>query len=35
MKFIPEHYLRYVTAALFILFGIIFLTSAFLGVELF
>ena len=35
MKLIPERYLRYVAAALFIIFGIIFLASAFLGVELF
>ena len=35
MKFIPEHYLRYVAAALFILFGIIFLANAFLGIEVF
>ncbi len=35
MKFIPEHYLRYVAAALFILFGIIFLANAFLGIEIF
>jgi putative Ca2+/H+ antiporter (TMEM165/GDT1 family) len=35
MKIIPERYLRYVAAALFILFGIIFLASAFLGIDIF
>ena len=35
MKLVPEHYLRYVAAALFILFGVIFLANAFLGIELF
>ena len=35
MKLVPERYLRYVAAALFILFGIIFLANAFLGIELF
>ena len=35
MRFVPERYLRYVAAALFILFGIIFLANAFLGIELF
>jgi putative Ca2+/H+ antiporter (TMEM165/GDT1 family) len=35
MRLVPERYLRYVAAALFILFGIIFLANAFLGIELF
>ena len=35
MKLVPERYLRYVAAALFILFGVIFLANAFLGIELF
>ena len=35
MKLVPERLLRYVAAALFILFGIIFLANAFLGIELF
>ncbi len=35
MRLTPERYLRYVGAALFILFGVIFLASAFLGIDIF
>ena len=33
MRVVPERYLRYVAAALFILFGVVFLAAAFLGIE--
>jgi len=33
MRVVPERYLRYVAAALFILFGVVFLATAFLGIE--
>jgi putative Ca2+/H+ antiporter (TMEM165/GDT1 family) len=35
LKFVPERYLRYIAAALFIVFGVIFLASALLGIQLF
>ncbi len=35
MKIVPERYLRYAAAALFLIFGIIFLAKAFLGLEIF
>ncbi|MCW3978493.1 MAG: TMEM165/GDT1 family protein [Candidatus Bathyarchaeota archaeon] len=34
MRVVPERYLRYVAAALFIVFGVLFLAAAFLGIEL-
>ncbi len=34
MRIVPERYLRYVAAALFIVFGILFLAAAFLGIEI-
>jgi putative Ca2+/H+ antiporter (TMEM165/GDT1 family) len=34
MKVIPERYLRYAAAALFLIFGVIFLAKAFLGVDI-
>jgi putative Ca2+/H+ antiporter (TMEM165/GDT1 family) len=33
MRVVPERYLRYVAAVLFILFGVVFLAAAFLGIE--
>jgi putative Ca2+/H+ antiporter (TMEM165/GDT1 family) len=33
MRVVPERYLRYVAAAIFILFGVVFLAAAFLGIE--
>jgi len=35
MRIVPERYLRYVAAALFLIFGIVFLASALLGFEIF
>jgi len=35
MKIVPERYLRYAAAALFLIFGVIFLAKAFLGLEIF
>ena len=35
MKVVPERYLKYMAAALFLLFGVIFLAKAFLGIEIF
>jgi uncharacterized membrane protein len=35
LRVVPERYLRYITAALFIVFGVIFLASAVLGIQLF
>jgi putative Ca2+/H+ antiporter (TMEM165/GDT1 family) len=35
MRVVPERYLKYMAAALFLLFGVIFLAKAFLGVEIF
>ena len=34
MKVMPERYLRYAAAALFLIFGVIFLAKAFLGVDI-
>ncbi len=34
MKIVPERYLRYAAAALFLIFGVIFLAKAFLGLEI-
>lgn len=34
MRVVPERYLRYVAAALFIVFGVLFLAAALLGIEL-
>jgi putative Ca2+/H+ antiporter (TMEM165/GDT1 family) len=34
MRIVPEHYLRYAAAALFLIFGVIFLAKAFLGLEI-
>ncbi len=34
LKIVPERYLKYIAAALFILFGIVFLAGAFLGIEI-
>ncbi len=34
MKVVPERYLRYITAGLFIVFGLIFLAGVLLGVEI-
>ena len=34
MRIVPERYLRYAAAALFLIFGIIFLAKAFLGIEI-
>ena len=34
MKVMPERYLRYAAAALFLLFGVIFLAKAFLGIDI-
>lgn len=34
MRVVPERYMRYVAAALFIVFGVLFLAAAFLGIEL-
>ena len=34
MRIVPERYLRYTAAALFLIFGIIFLAKAFLGIEI-
>jgi putative Ca2+/H+ antiporter (TMEM165/GDT1 family) len=33
MRIVPERYLRYAAAALFLIFGVIFLAKAFLGLE--
>jgi len=35
VKVVPERYLRYIAAGLFIVFGLIFLAGALLGVEIF
>jgi len=35
MRIVPERYLRYAAAALFLIFGVIFLAKAFLGLEIF
>jgi putative Ca2+/H+ antiporter (TMEM165/GDT1 family) len=35
LRVVPERYLRYIAAALFIVFGVIFLASAVLGIQLF
>jgi len=35
MSVVPERYLRYVAAALFLVFGVVFLVSALLGFEIF
>ncbi len=34
MKVMPERYLRYAAAALFLIFGVIFLAKAFLGIDI-
>ena len=34
MRFVPERYLRYIAAALFLIFGAIFLASALMGIEI-
>jgi putative Ca2+/H+ antiporter (TMEM165/GDT1 family) len=34
MRIVPERYLRYAAAALFLIFGVIFLAKAFLGMEI-
>ena len=34
MKYVPERYLRYITAALFLIFGVIFLASALMGIQI-
>lgn len=34
MRVVPERYLRYIAAALFIVFGVLFLAAALLGIEL-
>jgi putative Ca2+/H+ antiporter (TMEM165/GDT1 family) len=34
MRIVPERYLRYAAAALFLIFGVIFLAKAFLGVDI-
>lgn len=34
LKIVPERYLRYIAAALFILFGVVFLAGALLGIEI-
>jgi putative Ca2+/H+ antiporter (TMEM165/GDT1 family) len=34
MRIVPERYLRYAAAALFLIFGVIFLAKAFLGLEI-
>ena len=34
MRIVPERYLRYAAAALFLIFGVIFLAKAFLGIEI-
>jgi putative Ca2+/H+ antiporter (TMEM165/GDT1 family) len=34
MKIVPERYLRYAAAALFLIFGVVFLAKAFLGLEI-
>ncbi len=34
MKVVPERYLRYAAAALFLIFGVIFLAKAFLGIDI-
>ncbi|UCH57751.1 MAG: TMEM165/GDT1 family protein [Candidatus Bathyarchaeota archaeon] len=35
MRVVPERYLRYIAAALFLIFGAVFLVNAFLDIELF
>jgi putative Ca2+/H+ antiporter (TMEM165/GDT1 family) len=34
MRFVPERYLRYIAAALFLIFGAIFLASALMGIQI-
>jgi len=34
MRIVPERYLRYAAAALFLIFGVIFLAKAFFGIEI-
>jgi putative Ca2+/H+ antiporter (TMEM165/GDT1 family) len=34
MKIVPERYLKYAAAVLFLIFGVIFLAKAFLGVDI-
>ncbi|UCD44688.1 MAG: TMEM165/GDT1 family protein [Candidatus Bathyarchaeota archaeon] len=34
LKIVPERYMRYIAAALFILFGVVFLAGALLGIEI-
>jgi len=34
MRIVPERYLRYAAAALFLIFGVIFLAKAFLGIDI-
>jgi len=34
MRFVPERYLRYIAAALFLIFGAIFLASAMMGIQI-
>jgi putative Ca2+/H+ antiporter (TMEM165/GDT1 family) len=34
MRFVPERYLRYIAAALFLIFGVIFLASALMGIQI-
>jgi putative Ca2+/H+ antiporter (TMEM165/GDT1 family) len=34
MRIVSEHYLRYAAAAMFLVFGVIFLAKAFLGIEI-
>lgn len=35
MKIVPERYLRFIAAGLFLIFGAVFLMAAFLGIEIF
>jgi putative Ca2+/H+ antiporter (TMEM165/GDT1 family) len=35
MKIVPERYLRFIAAGLFLIFGTVFLVAAFLGIEIF